>query len=60
MNDRDKKVDEALRLIWSSLESHLPLTDIAKGHSQFKDDRSFHRKCCKDYIRLLQIIKELW
>lgn len=52
---REKKVEEAMRLVWDSLQSHLPYT---YGKANTKTTR-FHKKCVREYALLLKILSEL-
>lgn len=52
---RAKKVEEAIRLAWSSLESHLQYT-----HKRSWEGKSFHQKCTREYSRIIQILTELY
>lgn len=53
--DRAQKIDEAIRLIWDSLQSHLEWT-----HKQSSEDEQFHKKCVKEYTALIKILTELY
>lgn len=54
-DERAKKIERATRLIWESLESHLKYT-----HVKTSEGRLFHKKCCRDYAELLQILADLY
>ena len=53
-----KDVERALRLTWSSLESHLRHTH-GKKDCRRCDDKRFHRQCVKEYAELIAIIGRL-
>lgn len=52
---RAKKVDEALRLVWSSLESHLDLTS-----KKSYEGKTFHKRCVKGYARIVSLLSDLY
>lgn len=52
MKDKDK--ERALRLVWSSLQSHLPWT-----YKPSSEGKRFHKQCVKDYAELMKIISNL-
>lgn len=51
---KEKKIERAIRLTWSSLESHLQYT-----HKQSSEGKTFHRKCVKEYSELINILSDL-
>lgn len=60
--DRAKKIDRAIRLAWSSLESHLEgahrnlkLLEKKNGESN-----KFHKQCVKEYAEIIKILSELY
>lgn len=53
--DRAQKIDEAIRLIWDSLQSHLEWT-----HKQSSEGEQFHKRCVKEYTALIKILTELY
>ena len=53
-----KSRERALRLAWSSLESHLGYTHGKKG-CHTCDDKAFHRRCVKEYTELIGLIGKL-
>lgn len=60
--DRAKKIDRAIRLVWSSLESHLEgahrnlkLLEKKNGESN-----KFHKQCVKEYAEVIKILSELY
>lgn len=53
--ERAKLVDEAIRLVWASLESHLMYT-----HTKDEAGYGFHKQTTKEYARLIQILTELY
>jgi hypothetical protein len=54
-DERAKKVETAMRLAWSSLESHLQYT-----HGRHPDGKLHHKKCVKEYCELLRLLSELY
>lgn len=52
---RAKTIEEAIRLVWDSLESHLKWT-----HTESTDGVRFHKTCIKEYARLIELLSELY
>ncbi len=52
---RAKEVERAMRLVWSSLESHLIFT-----HRKSTEGIKFHKKCVREYAELLDILSKLY
>ncbi len=52
---RAKLIEQAVKLIWSSLASHLSWT-----YTKHPDSKRFHKKCVKEYADLIKIITELY
>jgi len=52
---RAKKIERLIRMIWSSLESHLQYT-----HKKSWEGRRFHKKCVKEYSEITKILSELY
>ena len=70
-DERARKVKRAIRLVWGSLDSHLewcyskPLTKkrlTALEKKLIKDNGSplFHKKCVREYAKLIQILAGLY
>lgn len=55
VQDRSRKIEEAVRLTWSSLESHLP-----HCHSTSPEGEDFHKTCVKEYARLIVLLSDLY
>ena len=51
---KEKKIERLIRLVWSSLESHLKYT-----HSHTSEGRNFHKKCVKEYSEQIKLLSEL-
>lgn len=52
------KIDRAIKLAYSSLESHLGYThqeELNKGETN-----KFHQKCVKEYSEIIKILSELY
>lgn len=60
--NKAKKIEEAIRLTWESLESHLPYCheEIEKWAKKRGESAKFHKKCVQDYARVIQILSELY
>lgn len=54
-NRRAKDIDRALRLVWSSMESHLQWT-----HQKSSEGIKFHKLCCREYSELIQLLTKLY
>ena len=57
---RALKIEEAIRLTYDSMQSHMPYT---YGHEELmirKETKAFHKKCVKDYQRVIQLLTELY
>ena len=54
--NRAEKVERAIRLTWSSLESHLPYAAVEKDIEKPK----FHKKCVREYSEIIKILSELY
>jgi hypothetical protein len=52
---RAKEVEQAMRLAWASLESHLRYT-----HEKCPEGNTFHKKCVKEYVQILKNLSELY
>jgi hypothetical protein len=44
--EKAKKIEETIKSLFSSLESHLPYTYLKSSEGKY-----FHRKCVKNYAR---------
>jgi hypothetical protein len=53
--DRAKLVDEAIEIVWGSLYSHLGYT-----HQKHHDNPAHHKRCVKEYSKLIKILSELY
>lgn len=54
-DDRAKKIDTLIRMVWSSLESHLEWT-----HTDCEEGKDFHKKCIKEYSEIVKLLSELY
>lgn len=59
-DERAKKIEEAIRLTYDSLQSHLPYTHEEPDMTSRDETKAFHRKSVKEYVRLLTILTELY
>lgn len=55
MIKRKEKIERAMRLAWSSLESHLKWT-----YCKSAEGKIFHMHCVKEYSELIKILSELY
>lgn len=53
--EREKVIEELVRLTWASLESHLSGT-----HSKTPEGEKFHKECIQDYARMIKLLSELY
>jgi hypothetical protein len=53
-------IDEAIRLVYGSLESHLPFTHVAPSYLGAGETVEFHKKCVKEYSRVLDLLSKLY
>lgn len=59
-SDRAKLCAKAIRLAWSSLESHLDASiKIDKKEKMYVGDEKFHKKCVQEYAEIIQILAKL-
>lgn len=55
---RNKKIEEILRLTWASLETHLPHT---YGSRMIRGETlKFHQDTVKEYVRIIQLVTDLY
>lgn len=54
-NERARAIEEAIRLAWSSLDSHLPWC-----HSESEEGEAFHRQCVKEYAHLIGLLSSMY
>jgi hypothetical protein len=52
---RGQKIEEAIRLIWDSLQSHLQWT-----HTHSSEGEKFHKQCVKEYAILIKLLADLY
>lgn len=60
MNDKDLAIAHALRLLWDSIESHLPEYNCAHKDERFEKDKRFHKKTIKDYLEVMKTLTDNW
>lgn len=54
-NEREEKIEKILRLVWSSLESHLLYT-----HQKSWEGKRFHKDCVSEYSLIIKLLSELY
>lgn len=57
---RAKAIDEAMRLVYDSLQSHLPFTHATPDSLMPGETAEFHKKCVKEYSRVLDLLSKLY
>ena len=53
-----KEIEKAIRLTWSSLESHLLYTHSGKLIRD--EDREFHKQCVQEYADIIKVLSQLY
>lgn len=59
-DERAKKIEEAIRLTWDSLQSHLQYTHGQEELMLRDETKGFHKKCVKQYGAILKTLTELY
>lgn len=60
-DERAKRVDEIIMIAFDSLKSHLPYTHhVRKNELVRKETKQFHKKCVKEYAKIIQLATELY
>jgi len=59
-DERAKKIEEAIRLTWDSLQSHLQYTHGQEELMLRDETKPFHKRCVRDYAKVLKILTELY
>lgn len=61
-DQRAKKINEAIRLVWLSIESHLEPTflPLTKQDRERGENKEFHKKCVEEYALLIKLLSELF
>jgi hypothetical protein len=54
-SQRSKEIERAMKLAWSSLESHLPYT-----YGRSSEGTKFHIKCVKEYVQIIENLSNLY
>lgn len=57
---RAKAIDEAMRLVYDSLQSHLPFTHVGADALMPGETTEFHKNCVKEYSRVLELLSKLY
>lgn len=57
-NKKSQEIEKAIRLAWSSLESHLGYTHSGKLPSH--ESREFHQKCVGEYAEIINVLSKLY
>lgn len=58
MKKRSKRIEKAMRIVWDSLQSHLPYT--YKDSADKDATKDFHKKCVREYATVLKLLSELY
>lgn len=56
--ERDIKIRRIMRLIWSSLDSHLEWVD-EKPKGKGEGDVKFQIKCVREYAEIIKLLSEI-
>lgn len=57
---RAKAIDEAIRIVYDSLQSHLPFTHVSPDSLSPGETTQFHKNCVKEYSRVLELLSKLY
>ena len=57
-SERPELVAEAIRAVWSSLDSHLEHTNL--GVIVGNDTDEFHKRCVREYAALIVLLTKLY
>ena len=60
MHKRARYIDEAMRLVYDSLQSHLSWTHAKPDQLVDGETAEFHKKCVKEYSRVLDLLSKLY
>lgn len=52
---RAETIERIIKLIWDSLDSHLPYT-----YTKHEDGEDFHKLCVKEYIEIMRLVATLY
>jgi len=58
----EKKIEKCIRMLWSSLESHLPHCYGKRTQKQIDEGNTpeFHQLCVQEYAMLIKDIAEMY
>ena len=61
-DERAQKIEEAIRTVFDSLQSHLPYTYEKPSELDKKrhETRQFHKKCVAEYSEVIDILANLY
>lgn len=60
VDERARKIDEAIRLTYDSLQSHLRYTYEEPDMTSRNETKAFHKRCVTDYGKVIKILTELY
>lgn len=52
--EKDKILEEVIKSVYSSLESHLPYT-----YTKTSEGKRFHKKCVREYAEIINKLSKL-
>lgn len=58
--ERAKKVEQAIRLAYGSLETHLRYTHGKLVTHDRNETHAFHKRCVTEYATLIKLLTELY
>ncbi len=53
-SERKKVIGKLLKMVWDSLSSHIPYM-----YSKSPEGEEFHKRCCKEYAEMIQLLAKL-
>jgi hypothetical protein len=57
-DERAKKIEEIIKIVYDSLDSHLPYTH--QSDDGVKASKKFHKKCVEEYARIIKLLSEIY
>lgn len=58
--EKAQKIERAIRLVWSSLSSHLKYTHHKDACKKDWEGHEWHQACIREYAEVIKILSELY
>ena len=62
--ERAKKIEEAIKIVWDSLDAHLSgtyeLSSTQKKYIEEVGSKNFHKMCVREYAQVIKTLSELY